>query len=146
MKPVIRNGQQRYTVFDHTADLGIEVYGADERELFANATFALFDTMTDISQVEPVTKRFFDIEGSDWEDLFINFLREMLYLYNGDGLLVKDVSLDTMNSRRVTGTAIGEQFDQTKHRITTEIKAVTYHMLQVERTEHGWYGRIICDV
>ncbi len=146
MKPVILSGQPRYSVFDHTADLGLEIYGNDEHELFVNAAFALFDSMTDVSQVEAVTKRSFDIEGTDREDIFINFLREMLYMYNGEGLLVKHVSLDTMNSRHVTGTATGELFDPKKHRITTEIKAVTYHLLRVERTEEGWYGRIICDV
>ena len=146
MKPFVRSGQPRYIVFDHTADLGLEIYGTDEQELFVNAAFALFDSMTDVSRVDVAAKRSFEIEGSDREDLFINFLREMLYMYNGEGFLVNAVTLDIMNSHRVTGMAIGEPYNPTKHRITKEIKAVTYHLLRVERTKQGWYGRIICDV
>jgi SHS2 domain-containing protein len=146
MKPVIRRGQPRYIVFDHTADLGLEVYGANEKELFVNAAFALFDSMTNVSLVEAVQKRSFDIEGSDWEDLFVNFLREMLYLYNGEEFLVKHVSLEIIDSHHVAGTVTGELFDPVKHRITTEIKAVTYHFLRVEKTGQGWCGRIVCDV
>lgn len=146
MKPVIRSMQPRYTIFDHTADLGLEVYGASEKELFINAAFALFDSMTNVSLVEAVQKRSFDIEGSDREDLFVNFLREMLYLYNGEGFLVKHVSLESMDSHHVAGTVTGELFDPARHRITTEIKAVTYHLLRVEKTEQGWCGRIVCDV
>ncbi|MBN2569706.1 MAG: archease, partial [Deltaproteobacteria bacterium] len=41
--------KEKYTVFDHTADLGVEIYGSDEKELFSNAAHALFDIMTDIN-------------------------------------------------------------------------------------------------
>jgi SHS2 domain-containing protein len=141
-----RKGQPRYAVFDHTADLGLKIYGADERELFVNAAFALFDCMTDMSCVKRVVTRSFDVEGSDREDLLVNFLREMLALYNGEGLLVKDVFLDTFTGSHMDGTAAGELFDSSKHRIIIEIKAVTYHMLRVEHTSRGWQGRVICDV
>ncbi|MBP9531816.1 MAG: archease, partial [Syntrophaceae bacterium] len=46
---------KKYELFDHTADLGLEIYGRTKRELFANAALALFDVM--IQDIEPPTKR-----------------------------------------------------------------------------------------
>jgi len=44
----------RYRVFDHTADLGIEVYGATVNELFTSAAFAVFDMLTDLDGVRAI--------------------------------------------------------------------------------------------
>ena len=46
---------KNYKTFDHTADLGIEVYGKDQRELFVNAGRALFDLITDLDKIEAKT-------------------------------------------------------------------------------------------
>jgi SHS2 domain-containing protein len=40
----------------------------------------------------------------------------------------------------------GERFDPSKHRINTEIKAVTYHQVTVKKTPDMWVGRVIFDV
>jgi SHS2 domain-containing protein len=142
----ISKGNPRYTVFDHTADMGLEIYGSDEKELFVNAAFALFDSMTDMGRVKKTVIHSFNVEGVDREDLLVNFLRDMLALYNGEGLLVKEVTVDFFTGRRLAGTVAGEHFDSSIHRIKMEIKAVTYHMLLVEETSRGWRGRVICDV
>jgi SHS2 domain-containing protein len=141
-----RNQQQRYRVFDHTADLGLEIYGTDEKELFLNAAIAVFDTMTELDHVTVKENRHFSVEGSDREDLLINFLREILYMYNGEGFLLKECSISDIDDRQVIGTVRGEVFDPEKHRIKMEIKAVTYHRIEVEKTPHGWKGRVIFDV
>lgn len=145
-KSETRNSKLKYRVFDHTADLGLEIYGTDEKELFVNAAFAVFDNMTELDQVSVQEKRPFAVEGSDREDLLINFLREILYMYNGEGFLLKECSISEIDGRHVIGAVSGEMFDQKKHRITVEIKAVTYHQVEVEKTPHGWKGRVIFDV
>jgi SHS2 domain-containing protein len=145
-QPETRNSKLRYRVFDHTADLGLEIYGGDERELFSNAAFALFDIITDINSIDMRENRYISIEGSDREDLLVNFLREILYLFNREEFLSKGFSISTLDSHHLTGEVKGECFDPEKHRINTEIKAVTYHQVKVQRTPQGWKGRIICDV
>ena len=44
---------KKYEFFDHTADLGLRVYGSSLAELFTNAGFALFDVLTDTARVAP---------------------------------------------------------------------------------------------
>lgn len=135
-----------YTLFDHTADLGVEVYGKTPEELFANAAFALFDIITDISTIETTEERKLVVEGSDWEDLFVNYLREILYLYNGEGLLLKDFFIVEIDTAALQVVVKGEPFDPSRHRIKTEIKAVTYHQVSVTEDSHKWTGRVIFDV
>ena len=136
----------RYRLFDHTADLGVEIYGKTVRELFANAAFSIFDIITDLKHVTPTVERKIIVEGEGWEDLLVNYLREILYMFNGEGLLLKEYSILKIDPRHLEGNVSGEQFDPSKHRINTEIKAVTYHQVTVRETPDGWVGRVIFDV
>ena len=137
---------KKYTLFDHTADLGVEVYGKTPGELFANAAFALFDIITDISTIETTEERKLVVEGSNWEDLLVNYLREVLYLCNGEGLLLKEFIVVKIDPAALQVVVRGEPFDPSRHSIKTEIKAVTYHQTSVTEDSHTWTGRVIFDV
>jgi SHS2 domain-containing protein len=164
----------QYTLFDHTADLGIAVRGGDLADLFANAAFAVFDLMTELDAVETRVTHSMTVTGQDREDLFVNFLRELLYLFNGRGFLVTrcDIRIDAPSPEPpglpgpvedsaqrdgreaptdptvwiLTASVAGEPFDPSHHRMKMEIKAVTYHQIEVRETPLGWEGRFICDV
>ena len=137
---------QRYRQFDHTADLGVEAFGKTPKELFANAAFAVFDILSDLKHVNPIVEKKVVVDGDGWEDLLINYLREILYLYNGEGLLLKEFSIDVINERHLEGRVSGEPFNPARHRINTEIKAVTYHQATVKEERGVWQGRVIFDV
>ena len=137
---------QRYKLFDHTADLGVEIYGKTVKELFANAAFSVFDIMTNMKHITPTVERKIVVEGEGWEDLLVNYLREILYLFNGGGLLLKEYSIQKINPRHLEGKVSGERFDPAKHRINTEIKAVTYHQAAVREAPKEWTARVIFDV
>jgi SHS2 domain-containing protein len=136
----------RYKVFDHTADLGIEVYGATVNELFTSAAFAVFDMLTDLDGVRAIEERSITVEGEGWEDLLVNYLREVLYLFNGEGFLLKEFSIMEIEPHHLKGKVSGEMFDPLQHTINKEIKAVTYHQIMVRETPMRWEGRVIFDV
>jgi len=136
----------RYRVFDHTADLGVEIFGKTVQELFANAAFAVFDILTDLNRVRAIEEKKIAVEGEGWEDLLINYLREVLYLFNGEGLLLKEFSIIDIDPQQLRGKVSGEVFDPLKHRMNKEIKAVTYHQITVRETPDMWVGRVIFDV
>ncbi len=135
-----------YRVFDHTADLGIEVYGRTLPELYAHAAYAVYDLMADLDAVRPETLRKISVEGADREDLLVNYLREVLHLFYGEKLLLKSFSIDAIDERSLAGTVKGEAFDRERHRLKREIKAVTYHRTEVRETPGGWRARVILDV
>lgn len=137
---------ERYRVFNHTADLGLEVYGKNEKELFSNAAFAVFDLIVDLQDVDIKETRRLVVKGADREDLLVNYLREILYMLNGKGMLLKDFSILEIDSRHLVGEVRGEPFNPDKHSIKAEIKAVTYHQVKVEKNKDGWKARVIFDV
>jgi SHS2 domain-containing protein len=136
----------RYKLFDHTADLGVEVYGKTANELFTNAAFAVFDILTDLKHVSPIAQRKIVVNGDGWGDLLVNYLREILYMYNGEGFLLNEFSVLDINPRHLEGNVAGEPFDPAKHTINMEIKAVTYHQAVVKQTQGMWMARVIFDV
>jgi SHS2 domain-containing protein len=136
-----------YRIFDHTADLGVEVTAATQEELYAEAAVSLFDLMADTNTVRAEASREVVVEGGDAADLLVNFLRELLNSYNGEGFLMKTCLVQEADSRRLKALLRGERFDPARHSIKKEIKAVTYHQASVEQTADGtWTARVVFDV
>ncbi|MHB8907754.1 MAG: archease [Syntrophales bacterium] len=135
-----------YRLFDHTADLGIEISGGTVEELYAGAALALFDLLTDIGAVRMAQVRTIAVEGDDPADLLVNFLRELLAAWNSTGFLGRECTIRELTSRHLTALLGGEPCDPVRHRINKEIKAVTYHQSSVRRTAEGWVARVVFDV
>lgn len=136
----------RYHVFDHTADLGLQVFGRTVEELFANGAYALFDLMVDLEQVQLTAERIVTATGTDWNELWVNYLRECLYVFNGEGLLMRECVILSLEQSQVTARLRGEIFDPARRQIKQEIKAVTYHQSSVQTAAQGWQGTVILDV
>ncbi len=137
---------KKYKLLDHTADIGIEVWGKTKKELFANTVHALFDLIVDLARVNSINEKVVTAKGADIEDLLVNFLREALYLFNGKRWLVKKCKLLELRAGHVVAQLQGEPYDSDKHQLKTEIKAVTYHGLSVRKTKQGWRAKVIFDV
>ena len=137
---------KKYKLIDHTADFGIHVFGADPKELFSNAAFATFDTLTEIDLLKSLETTNLRVTGDDWSDLMVNWLRELLYLWNGKELLVKKTQILALSENELSANVELDPFDPGRHEIKIEIKAVTYHQIQVSRGPVGWEAKIIFDI
>jgi SHS2 domain-containing protein len=137
-----------YKFFDHTADIGIEVTGRTRKELFINATAALLDVMIENKTSRAAAKQHkkITIEGADVADLLINFLRELLYLFNGEKFVTGSCEIIEFTNKKLHARLTGTSFNSKKHLFKKEIKAVTYSGLTVEKYKTGWRARIIFDV
>lgn len=137
---------KRYKTFDHTADLGIEVYGEDQKQLFVNAGFSLFDLITDIHKVEAKTSLLLSVEGMDQEDLMVSWLSELLYFHQVKGYLFRYFAIHDMSEKAIKANVKGETFDSQRHELIREIKAVTYHQIKVACENGTWISRIVFDI
>jgi len=135
-----------YKTFDHTADLGVEVYGRDRYELFSNAGLALFDLISGIGTIEAKSALPLTVEGSDCEDLMVNWLRELLYLHQVKRYLLTTFVIHELDECLLKATVKGERFDARRHELLREIKAVTYHQIKVAQEQGGWVARIVFDI
>jgi SHS2 domain-containing protein len=135
-----------YTLLDHTADLKIRITGKDPADLFKNAGLALFDLIIDPQTVTPEKEIAIRVGGADRADLMVNYLRELLYLWTGDENLInmidiRDISESDLDARITVGRYIPG-----RHEIAHEIKAVTYHQIEVSRTPEGWQAMVVLDI
>ncbi len=136
----------KYTLIDHTADLGVRVEGADPGDLFRGMAMAMLDQLTELDALEGVDETEIAVEGEDWPDLMVNWLRELLYLWFGEEKLVKKIEILSISERRMSARVSADPYDPAKHTIKKEIKAATYHQLQVNEGPSGWDARVIFDL
>ena len=119
-----------YELVEHTADVGVKAYGKTLSEAFEHAALGMFDIITDESTIDPVGQYDMVLEAPDLEQLLVDRLSHLLFL-NGSQELVFGKFLVTLSGNRLSASVFGEKYDTTKHGMGAEIKAVTYHMLQV---------------
>ena len=140
----------RYEVLEHTADIGIVAYGRDLPELFAAAAMGLSALMVDLDTVQEQLCRRLALAApvwGDYEGLLVDWLSELVYLFDAEHLLFRRYAVDAVNEQGLRATAWGEPVDPARHVLGTAIKAVTYHALEVRQLEDGtWQARVILDV
>jgi SHS2 domain-containing protein len=135
-----------YEVFAHTADLGLRVRALDLNSLFAEAGQGFFSIIVaNPSDVRPQTCVEFDIEGRDLAYLFADWLNELLYAFESQRLLLCEFDV-SVGADGLHATAKGETADETRHRLDHEVKAITYHGLNVREANGGWLAEVILDI
>lgn len=135
-----------YEIIDHTADLGIRVTGENLEKLFENAGLALLDLLTDVALVKPQSELSFSLAAEDLEALFVQWLRELLYLFYGRKRLFCAFEITKLKDTFLAVTCRGERYDPRRHVLLSEIKAITYHELAITRVDSGWMAQAIFDV
>jgi len=136
-----------YRPIDHTGDLGVEVQGGDWRELFANASRALTDTLVEVELVGREIEVDWALQADNFETLLVRQLEEVLFQMDAKGLVFSEFEITLLEPGTLECRARGEPLDRQKHAFKTEIKAVTYHGLKLWRKSDGLCkARIIFDV
>lgn len=133
----------RYELLEHTADVFIKAYGKTVDEIFSNAAYALFDQIADISLVSPVGEEKIELEAASREVLLVDYLNELLYMHDAFRVIYCSFDVQVQGSR-LTSTVRGERIDRERHVLKSQVKAVTYHMLELNEKEG--YAKFIVDV
>lgn len=136
----------KYDIIDHTADIGLKAYGKDLSEAFENAAIGMFDIITDNSEIVSKEKQEIKLKSDDIEQLLVDWLSELVFLNSARNLVFGkfDVELDEKNCE-LSAEIFGEEYDTSKHSMGAEIKAVTYHMLEVKK-EPKLYVQVLFDI
>ncbi|MFB0520459.1 MAG: archease [Desulfatiglandales bacterium] len=135
-----------YRIIDHTADLGIIVKGPDVEHLFIHAAQAMTDLMVRRHVSDKIFTRDVSVEGEDFPDLMVKWLGEILYLFEGEGLIVNSIEIKSIGPIQLQATLTLGRFEPERHQILREIKAVTYHQISVNKADDGWETRVIFDI
>lgn len=139
---------KRYEMFEHTADIGIRAFGKDMNELFANAAYGLFNQLADLSQVTCAHEENIWLEANNLEELLIDWLNELLYLFSVKKCIFRQFSLRLQDDKKLTAVVKGIKADSPVfHKyIKSEVKAATYHGLRIEHKGNLYVAEVIFDV
>lgn len=133
-------------MIEHTADVGVTASADSLEELFEQVTLGLLE-ITGARKKGP-GGNVIEIDVQDAPDLgalLVDWLSEVLYLQDARDAVVTDIALDEVLPDRVRGKITIEPLGA--HSIEgTPVKAVTYHQLSVERTDHAWSARVFFDI
>ena len=120
-------------IFEHTADAGIRAESSTLSKAFHEVSLAFTEIITGASL--PDTKNNFEIniESSSLDSLLVNYISHLIYLFDTENFLVSsvDVSIKSGLSNTVSGILKGDFYNEAIHGYGVEIKAVSYHMLEI---------------
>jgi riboflavin kinase/FMN adenylyltransferase len=134
----------RFREIEHTADRALEVWGQDLPDLYAGAARGMYSLMGDLNEEGPIVSEWREVtlEAMDREGLLVNWLNELLYLAEVEGLLFVDFRIDSLAETAMVARAGGIHAPVTKG----DIKAATFHNLEIVRDGSGWSTVVTFDV
>jgi len=137
--------EKDFEIVDHTADVGIIAYGTDMNQAFANAARALFSLITELDDVDEVLHRDTKLTAPDEESLLVEWLNELIYLFDVENILFKRFDITQLNNTQLKARSYGEKVDSSKHKLKIGVKAATYHMLKVDKGD-GCKVQVLFDI
>jgi SHS2 domain-containing protein len=125
---------KHYELIEHTADVGVKAYGKTVAEAFEHAAEAMFDIITDESTIDSIGEYDIQLEAPDLEQLLVDWLSKLLFLNDAEDLVFGKFEM-TLTDNHLSAHIFGEKYNKKKHKMGVEIKAVTYHMLEVHKID-----------
>ena len=132
--------------FDHTADVGLRAQADTLGELLAALADGLAELICPRGQVRPADVRPCRIQAEDVEALTVDFLWDVMSAVQYEHFVVSRVEVQRADETSVQASLHGEPYDPARHELETEVKAVTYHQLQVARDGDQWIAQVILDL
>jgi len=140
-----------YTLLEHTADAGVIAWGPTPSEAFAQAARGMCAIMlgADPSAWRGAERRMalqLAVEGQDWDELLVNWLAQLLFHVEVDHCIPQRISFAQCAPPRCIAWVEGFIVEHSEALAGVGIKAVTYHLLDVQITPDRTDVRVIFDI
>ena len=128
------------------ADLLVEATGKTLDEAFSQIALGMFNVMTPLEGIEEKEEFLVEAKGNDLENLLFNLMDEFLFINDVEFLVPKSVDI-TIDEENLSAVAVcrGERFSAETHEVGIAVKAVTYHMMEINKTPDRWVVRMVFD-
>ncbi len=137
----------RYEPLEHTAEAGVVAHGATLAEAFANVAEGMYDLIVELDGVEERETRDVAVEGESSEKLLVDWLLELIFLTETEGLVFRRFQVDELSDTKLRARAWGEPFDPERHRSNNVmVKAVTQYLLEIREEDGGYRVQVLFDI
>jgi SHS2 domain-containing protein len=139
-----------FEFFEHTADIGLKISGKNFQELLTHGADGLLEVMTNASEarfpVDPETRVTVQLAAADGGDMLLKWLREILFYFSSKRFVLKHYEFETVSETALKAQLSGWKFDTKHFDQRVEVKAVTYHALEIRKMPGGWTAQVILDI
>ena len=135
---------------EHVTDAYIEAWGLTLEPAFAQAAKGLYETMLNLEAIDPDVEDNIQVDGHDKKELLYNWLEQLLLEFDIKQMVYASYNIkitpDTPALFKLNAKLKGEKYDRQKHGAKTEIKGVTYHLMEILESAKGARVRFILDL
>ena len=144
-----------FIYLDHVADIRFIARGKTLETLFENAALATLSVIAGIETVTPKIDFEIELETVSLENLMVDFLSELLFLFDAEETVIGKTNVSKIGKYEneegveryfIKAVASGEPIDRKRHDFKTEVKAVTYSGIRVDKTEDGYETEVVLDL
>ena len=141
---------KEFKILEHTADIGIMAYGKTKREVFINSAKGMFEIIAGNNNGK-VNNNFsckVILKAEDLEDLLVAWLNELLYISETKLVILTKFKIKELSIKNIGAEVEGIKITRSGRKIEKEIKAVTYHCLEIKKDEEKgfWSAQVIFDI
>jgi SHS2 domain-containing protein len=139
-----------YSFLDHTADIAVEVSGQTLEELFLSSAAAWKESVVEQKEFSVSDSKNISITSESLEILLVQFLSELNYFLLTKKWLInsiEELKITEQNERyHLNAKIYGEEYDSKKHILKAEVKAVTFHQMEIKKRKNEFSTSIVFDI
>jgi SHS2 domain-containing protein len=139
-----------FNFIDHTADIAVEVKAGTIEELFTASAFAWQESVIEKIEINLSDKHEINIEELSYEELLVRFLDELNFLFLTRKWIMWEINKielqKDIDKIKLRAFVAGENFDEKRHQLKVEIKAVTFHQMEIKNVNGKYTTRIVFDI
>jgi len=140
---------KEFEIIDHTADIGLIAYGKNKEQVFINAAKGMFEIIAGGNKT--LKENFYDkikLEADNLEGLLFAWLNELLYIGETRLVILNKFQIKELSDFQIKAEVGGTKINPPSIKIEKEVKAVTYHRLEIKKDEESglWRAQIIFDI
>ena len=141
---------KEFEILEHTADIGIMAYGKTKREVFINSAKGMFEIIA--GNNNGIANNNFSckviLKAEDLENLLVAWLNELLYIGETRLVILNKFHIKELSNFQIKAEVEGIKINPPSVKIEKEIKAVTYHCLEIKKDEEKgfWSAQVIFDI
>jgi SHS2 domain-containing protein len=138
--------EHTFETIEHTADIGVIGRGKTMAEAFENTAYGMFSIIADLDKYEPTATFEVEAEGEDAINLLERFLSLLIIEFDAEAMLPLDFEITELLEANLKCTVHARKTGDDIEWIGPNIKAVTYHQMDVRQEDDQWWARAIFDV
>jgi SHS2 domain-containing protein len=135
-----------FEILEHPSDIGVLARAPTRSEALIAVSTGVMGIIVNPEPFKATEERWFRAPGMDDAAKVVNWLNEILFFFDTEGLVFTDFTIDSWTEQEIVGRARGDFYNAAKHEFRTAIKAATFHQFESHAIPEGWEIRVFLDV